>query len=126
MKHEKVEVDPHPVITTPGGTVLINISAQATSLGMENEIWVSSSVWESYIAWTDGDSQKQFPLSQEGREWALIQDIERQCKGMDRSRHREIEIYVIPRDGHSQAPKRVRLKCSIQESALWVMQTNED
>ena len=92
---------------------LVEVPADlARQAGFTVPVGVLREVWESCVAWSDVDSERQVPQDQIGRLWDLLTILHVRAKtcGGDTV---FFTISRIPRDGKSQQPEDVHLKSVI-------------
>lgn len=99
--------------------------------GIRVPVALTRAVWEGCVAWTEADGARTGALQDEdGRLWDVVW-MTRSAISRNRGRSRaEVELYRVPRDGHSVEPELVKLVAVIGpgdegEPVLTVMEPNE-
>lgn len=110
---------------------LVDVSKMAKQAGFKISVAVTHAVWDQYIEWTEEDTKKQTMQDQSSRLWDVLWMLYAACKRSKGESCIQYELYVIPRDTHSNSPIRIRLKSSIGggdegEPVITIMLPNED
>jgi len=112
--------------------VLVDVSETAREAGFKIPVAVTRAIWDQCIEWTDKDTDNQTIQDEAGRLWDVLSmlmfAIKRDRSGTDRLVY---QLAVIPRDGKSHSPKRIKLKSCIyggdkSEPVITIMLPNED
>jgi hypothetical protein len=93
---------------------LVDVSGQARSYGFVVPVALTGRVWAECVDWSELDSQKQTHQDQSGRLHDVLWMASRQARRSDGKGAREsLQLYVVPRDGHSQHPQLLTLCMTI-------------
>ena len=111
--------------------LLVDVTETSSEAGFKIPVAVTQAVWEKYISWTDKDTDKQSYQNESGRLWDVIWMLRMAANRSRIENTTFYQLYVIPRDGRSRKPAKVRLKAVIHEgdhgeAVITVMLPSED
>jgi hypothetical protein len=111
--------------------VLVDVTCMAKKAGFKIPVAVTCAVWNEYIEWTDKDSHKQTIQDQTGRLWDVLWMLYIAIKRNKGGSFLFYKLYVVPRNGHSKSPIKIKLKSVIGggdngEPVITIMLPSED
>ncbi|MFG2761633.1 DUF6573 family protein [Streptomyces wuyuanensis] len=102
----------------------------AGEAGFRVPVALTQAAWLDCVAWSDEDNRQTYQ-DQSGRLWDVL-FMSRVAAARQAGANRvSVELYRVPKDGRSQAPKLARLVCVIGpgdngEPVVTIMQPDED
>ena len=82
--------------------VLVDISNTAREAGFTISVAATHSVWNSFIAWTDKDTQQQTYQDTDGRLWDVLSMLRFAIGSTRKASRVHYKLNVVPRDGKTK------------------------
>jgi hypothetical protein len=84
----------------------------AREAGFRVPVAITRAAWQDCVAWTDADSELQTHQDQSGRLWDVLFMTTQAARRYRNASRMTVELYRVPKDGRTLAPKLTRPKVS--------------